>query len=65
MKRTSPSEDRLIQELNSQNSNTKPAKFTNGRNSRKSLKQIARRWAARGYYSTPSEAMSVLLGDVK
>jgi len=64
-KRKSPSEDRLIQELKSRNTSTKPTKFTNGRNDRKSLKQIARKWAARGYYSTPSEAMSVLLGDVK
>ena len=65
MKQKSPSEDRLIQELKSQNISTKPTKLTNGRNDRKSLKQIARKWAARGYYSTPSEAMSVLLGGVK
>ena len=65
MKRKSPSENRLIQELKSQNTSTKPTKLTNGRNDRKSLKQIARKWAARGYYSTPSEAMSVLLGGVK
>jgi hypothetical protein len=62
MKRKSLSEDRLIQELKSQNFSTNPAKLTN---SRKALKQIARKWAARGYYSTPSEAMSVLLGGVK
>jgi hypothetical protein len=61
-KRKSPSEDRLIQELKSQNFSTKPTKPTI---SRKALKQIARKWAARGYYSTPSEAMSVLLGGVK
>ena len=62
MKQKSLSEDRLIQELRSQNFSTKPTKLTN---SRKALKQIARKWAARGYYSTPSEAMSVLLGGVK
>jgi hypothetical protein len=65
MKRKSLSEDRLIQELKSQNFSTKPAKLTNDRNDRKSLKQIPRKWAARDYYSTPSEAMSVLLGGVK
>ena len=64
-KRKSPSEDRLIQELDSQNISTKPACIANSRNGRKTLKQIARKWAARGYYATPSEAMSVLLGGVK
>ena len=64
-KRKSPSEDRLIQELKSQNFSTKPACITNSRNGRKTLERLARKWAARGYYSTPSEAMSVLLGGVK
>ena len=63
-KRKSPSEDRLIQELNSQNISTNPTKITNSRNGRKTLERIARKWAARGYYSTPSEAMKVLLGSV-
>lgn len=65
MKRKSQSEDWLIQELNGPNFSTKPTKITNSRNGRKTLKRIARKWAARGYYSTPSEAMSALLGGVK
>ena len=65
MKRKSPSEDRLIQELDSQNFTTKPTRITNSRAGRKTLERLARKWAARGYYSTPSEAMSVLLGGVK
>ena len=64
MKRKSPSEDRLIQELDSQNISTKPTCITNNRSGRKTLKQISRKWAARGYYSTPSEAMNALLGKV-
>ena len=64
MKRKSPSEDRLIQELNSQNISTKPTCITNSRNGRKTLKRKARKWAARGYYSTPSEAMNALLRKV-
>ncbi len=40
---------------------TKPTKLITDRNGKKTLKQIARRWAARGYYSTPSEAMKVLM----
>ena len=31
----------------------------------KAYVRLARKWAARGYYSTPSEAMNVLLGGVK
>jgi hypothetical protein len=65
MKRKSPPEDRLIQELKSRNTSTKPTKLTNNCNGRKTLKRLARKWAARGYYSTLSEAMSVLLGGVK
>jgi hypothetical protein len=64
MKRKSPSEDRLIQELKSQNSSTKPTTLPNSRNGRKALNQTARKWAARGYYPTPSEALKALLGKV-
>jgi len=60
--RKSPSEDRLIQELNSPNFSTKTTKITNSRNGRKTLERLARKWASRGYYSTPSEAMNALLG---
>ena len=64
MKRKSPSEDGLIQELNGPNFSTKPTKFTNRRNGRKTLERLARKWAAWGYYSTPSEAMNALLGEI-
>jgi hypothetical protein len=63
-KRKSPSEDRLIQELNSPNFSTKTTKITNSLKGRKTLERLARKWAARGYYSTPSEAMNALLGEI-
>ena len=31
----------------------------------KAIRQQARKWAARGYYCTPSEAMKVLMDGVK
>ena len=34
-------------------------------NSHKVLEQIARKWAARGYYPTPSAAMKVLMEGVE
>ena len=43
---------------------TKPNKLNTSRNSHKVLKCIAQRWASRGYYPTPSEAMRVLLEGV-
>ena len=62
MNRKSPSEDRLIQELKSQNFTTNSTKITNSRNGRKTLQKLARKFAARGYYSSPSEALNALLG---
>lgn len=46
------------------NSSTNPTKLNTTRNGKKTLQQIARKWASRGYYPTPSAAMKVLLGDV-
>ena len=60
-KRKSPSEDRLILELNTQDSSTKPTTLTTSRNGKIFLKQIAQRWSDRGYYPNPSAAMRVLL----
>ena len=64
MKRKSPASGKrqgLDNDFDDQNSSTKPTKLTTCRNGKKTLKQIARRWAARGYYSSPSEAMKVLM----
>ena len=55
----------LDNDFDDQNSSTKPTKLTTGCNGKKTLKQIARKWAARGYYSTLSEAMRVLLDGTK
>ena len=46
-------------------SSTNFHKLTTSLNGNKTLKQIARKWASRGYYSTPSEAMRVLLGEAE
>jgi hypothetical protein len=51
----------LDNDFDNQDSSTKPTKLTNSRNGRKALNQTARKWAARGYYSTPSEALKALL----
>jgi len=51
----------LDNDFDDQNSSIKPTTLTISRNGKKTLKQIARKWAARGYYSSPSEAMRVLL----
>ena len=42
---------------------TKPDKMDTSRNGHKVLEGIARKWASRGYYPTPSAAMQALLGD--
>ena len=69
MKQRTNSAPGLGQELDTNfresNSSTKPTKLTTCRNGKRTLKQIARKWAARGYYSSPSEAMKVLMDGVK
>ena len=55
----------LDNDFDDQDSSTKPTKLTTSRNGNKTLNQIARKWPARGYYSTPSEAMIALLGVIK
>ena len=40
---------------------TKPDKLNTSRNGHKVLEGIARKWAACGYYPTPSAAMKVLM----
>ena len=49
--------------LGGTDNSTSPRKLK-GNNSLKTLEQIARKWAARGYYPTPSAAMRVLLEGV-
>lgn len=66
--RTSPASGKrqgLDNDFRESNSSTKSRKLNATRNGRKVLKQIARKWATRGYYSTPSEAMRVLLSGAK
>ena len=46
------------------NSSTKPTNLNTTPNGRRVLERIARKWASRGYYPTPSAAMRVLLGEV-
>ena len=45
-------------------SSTNSTKLNTTRNVRKVLNQLARKWASRGYYSTPNEALRVLLEGV-
>jgi len=62
--RTSPASGKrqgLDNDFDDQNSSTKPTTRTTSRNGKKTLKQIARKKAARGYYSSPSQAMKALL----
>ena len=68
MKLKTPAQGQLGQGLDfdtrNSNSSTKPTKLNTTRNGKKTLQQIARKWAALGYYPTPSAAMRVLLGEV-
>ena len=64
MKRKSPSEDRLIQELNSQNFSTKPTKRTPC-NRQQVLEEIALKRSSRGFYKSPARAMIALLEGVQ
>ena len=60
MKEKAPTrKQRLNLNLGGSDDSTKPPNLTNSGNGRKTLKQIARIWVSRGYYSTPSEAMRV------
>ncbi len=61
MKRKSPSEDRLILELNKQDSIRKPK----GINRLKLLDKLARKWVRYGCAETPNEALRMLLGGEK
>ena len=56
---------RLNLDTRNSDSTKKPHKLPTGNNGRKTLQQIARKWASRGYYSTPSEAMKALLEGVE
>jgi len=61
MKRKSPASGKrqgLDNDFTESNSSTNHANL-------KSLEQLSRKWAARGYYPTPSAAMQVLLEGVK
>ena len=63
-KRKSPSEDRLILELNTRNYTNKPKGINHlytGKNRLLVLESIAERWSARGLYATPTRAMIALL----
>lgn len=66
LKQTSPASDKrtgLDFETSNSNSSTKPTKPNTTQNGHKTLDRIARKWASRGYYPTPSAAMRALLGD--
>lgn len=56
---------RLNLDSRKSDSTKKPHKLPTSKNDRKILRQIARKWASRGYYSTPSEAMQALLKGVE
>jgi hypothetical protein len=65
MKRKSPASGKrqgLDNDFDEAYSSTNPHKLHTRRNRQKTLARIARKWAARGYYPTPSEAMVALLG---
>ena len=61
---TQINEQRLNLVLQKSDYTTAPAELNTTRNGKKSLEQLARKWASRGYYPTLSEAMKVLLGSV-
>ena len=42
--------------------NIKPKQWRNGKNRLLILEQIAKRWASKGLYQSPSRAMAALLG---
>ena len=60
MRRKSPSEDRLILELNTQNYTHKPQKS----NHLKALQEIANSWVQHGYYSDTGRAYQALIEGV-
>ena len=64
MKRKSPSEDRLILELNKQDSTRKLTKHTS-RNRQQVLEEIALKRSSRGFYKSPARAMIALLEGVQ
>jgi len=51
----------LDNDFSDSNSSTKNHKLHSRHSGKKALERIARKWASRGFYSTPSAAMSVLL----
>ena len=53
----------LDKDFGESNFSTRPTKLPSCRNGHKVLERIARKWASRGYYPTPSAAMQALLGD--
>ena len=56
---------RLNLDLRKSDSTKNPHKLHTSKNGQRTLRQIARKLASRGYYSTPSEAMKVLLEGVE
>ena len=56
---------RLNLDLHKSDSTKKPHKLHTSKNGQKTPRQIARKWASRGYYMKPSEAIKVLLKGVE
>ena len=61
MKRKSPSEDRLIQELKSQNFSTKPFKHAIARDPKKLLEELTTNKNPKDLYLTQDQAIKALL----
>ena len=61
MKRKSPSEDRPIQELHSQNSSTKPFKHSIAQDPKKLLEELTTNKNSKDLYLTQDRAMKALL----